>query len=272
MPHLPKSARSVLKTALAVTAEEPREKHLAEDMAENTIKETVEKAFAKADKDGRGKLTLNEFKAFVKEMEEGEEREENEHTKGKLEMMMSMFDIDGDKMLSLDEILKMMTDEDIDDKELLTRVFKSADTDGKGFLIASEVKELLLRVRPHLKADIEKNVDFFTRMDSSDGDKKVKIEEAVCLFASNRKVDVRGKMKIMFRMCDCNGDGFISKKELVNWMKFLNMFDEDEDDDYDSDQSRFAMDFMIDMMIKAADEDEDGKLNYDEFCIMNELS
>merc|ERR1712119_168181 len=141
--------------------------------------------------------------------------------------MMSMFDIDGDKMLSLDETLKMVTNRH-DEKEVLTRMFKSADNDGKGFLIASEVKELLLRVRPHLKADIEKNVDFFTRMDSSDGDKKVKIEEAVCLFASHRKVDVRRKMKIMFRMCDCNGDGFISKKELVQFLKTMGLVDEDD--------------------------------------------
>ena len=31
------------------------------------------------------------------------------------------------------------------------------------------------------------------------------------------------------------------------------------------------MNFMADMSIDVADEDGDGKLNYDEFCIMNEM-
>ena len=165
----------------------------------------------------------------------------------------------------------------MDEKEMLTRVLKSADIDRKGFLIASEVKELLLRVRPNLKADIEENMDFFTRMDPSDGEKKIKIEEAACLF-TNRKSDVRGKMKILFRMCDCDGDGFISKKELVNWMKFMLIFAEDDFDSYDSDdddygpeEQKMFMNFMADMSIDVADKDGDGKLNYYEFCIMNEM-
>ena len=63
-------------------------------------------------------------------------------------------------------------------------------------------------------------------------------------------------MKTMFRMYDCDGDGFISKKELANFWN-------SDDDDAETNQ-------MIQMMMELADEDEDGKLSYDEFCKMME--
>ena len=118
---------------------------------------------------------------------------------------------------------------------------------------------MILKRHPEDAADIDNNVDMFIKMASSDGDKKLKIEEAVRLYNSDSVEDPKEKMKTMFRMCDSDGDGFISKKELA---KFMNMFADDDDDD----DSPAEMKMMINMMMQMADEDGDGKLSYDEFC------
>ena len=58
-------------------------------------------------------------------------------------------------------------------------------------------------------------------------------------------------------MCDFNDDGFITKKELVKYLIFMGF---DEDDEWRKE--------LVDTLMRMADDDEDGKLNYDEFCKM----
>ena len=231
-------------------------------------KEDVKSVFAMADKDGKGKLSFDEFKVAFLELTGNKEAAENNEC---MEELMTDIDKDEDGMLSFDDLYRFMDPEKFR-KEDLTNMCKDLDREGNGFLTAAEVKELLLKMTPKYKADVEKNVDFFMRMASADGDKKLKIEEAVWLITAEDKSDYRGKMKTMFRMVDCDGDGYISKKELVNWMKFLKVFDDDDDEEEMDDDDKEFESMFIDMMINAADEDEDGKLNYDEFCILMELS
>merc|ERR1712071_492384 len=130
----------------------------------------------------------------------------------------------------------------------MINLIKAADKDGSGFLNVAELKELLLKMSPEDKVDVDKNVDMFIRMASTDdGDKKIKIEEAIKLFTSKEEEDPKEMMKTTFRMYDCDGDGFISKIELANF------WNSDDDDDAETNQ-------MIQMMMELADEDEDGKL------------
>ena len=56
-----------------------------------------------------------------------------------------------------------------------------------------------------------------------------------------------------FKMIDANGDGFITREELK---KGLAKFGLDVDDS------------KIESMVKKADTDKDGKINYDEFLVV----
>merc|ERR1712106_1175933 len=125
---------SLWKAAVAVTSHlrDTLEKHLAEEMADKPTKEQVEKAFVKCDKDGNGKLTMNEFKAALLEFIPEEERDMVKDD-AMMEMLMEMVDGDGDKMVSLNEPLKFISKDektdDVDEKDFLKRLFIAADKD-----------------------------------------------------------------------------------------------------------------------------------------------
>ena len=59
-------------------------------------------------------------------------------------------------------------------------------------------------------------------------------------------------------MYDVDGNGYISKKELARFMQIS--------DDYDDDKADFGTKMMVEMIMMMVDQDEDGKLNYEEFC------
>merc|ERR1712106_1052295 len=259
---------SLWKAAVVATSHlrDTIENHLAEEMADKPTKEEVEKAFAKCDKDGNGKLTMNEFKAALLEIIQEEERE-NVKDDAMMEMVMEAVDGDGDKMVGLNELLKMLkprdvNDDDVDEKEMLKRMIRAADKDGNGFLSAAELKGFMLKMdMEDDDEDIDENVKMFFMMADADGDKKLKIEEVINFFTGEKKEkDPKEEMKTMFRMCDCDGDGFISKKEIVQFLKTMGLVDED---DTPSDVK-----MIINMTMSMADEDKDGKLNYEEFCKM----
>ena len=62
-------------------------------------KEEVSKAFAKADKDENGKLTIKEFADIMLELAEDDEDRKAAETESSVEMIMGMVDEDGDKMV-----------------------------------------------------------------------------------------------------------------------------------------------------------------------------
>eukprot|EP00092_Neocalanus_flemingeri_P005592 GFUD01006024.1.p1 GENE.GFUD01006024.1~~GFUD01006024.1.p1 ORF type:complete len:245 (-),score=92.61 GFUD01006024.1:222-956(-) len=223
-------------------------------------KETVKKAFNKADKDRNGKVCMNDFKIALTELAEDDEEREMAEDKETMKMLMSHVDVDGDKKLTCDEFLKLMElgNEDEVGKELMINMIKDADKDGNGFLTAVELNELLLKMNPDDTAKFGTNVGIFINMAATDGEKKLKVQEAILLITAEEEEDPKEKMKTMFRMCDCDGDGSISKKELA---KFMNMCDDDEDGDTPA-----GIKMAINMMMLMADEDQDGKLSYDEFC------
>merc|ERR1719508_472908 len=178
-----------------------------------------------------------------------------------MEMLMEMVDGDGDKMVSLNELLKFISKDektdDVDEKEMFKRMIKAADKDGNGFLSAAELKGFLLK----MEMEDDEEIDLFFMMADADGDKKLKIEEVISFVTGEKKEeDPKEKMKRMLRMCDCDGDGFISKKEIVQFLKTMGLVDED---DTPSDVK-----MIINMTMSMADEDKDGKLNYEEFCKM----
>eukprot|EP00091_Calanus_sinicus_P001865 TRINITY_DN11898_c0_g1_i3.p2 TRINITY_DN11898_c0_g1~~TRINITY_DN11898_c0_g1_i3.p2 ORF type:complete len:111 (+),score=49.65 TRINITY_DN11898_c0_g1_i3:426-758(+) len=106
-------------------------------------------------------------------------------------------------------------------------------------------------------------INMIIRVCDTDGSQKVKAEEVVSFMVNGgpKEKDPKEEAKMMFRMFDTNKDGFISKKELAGFLKQMGG-DDDEDDS--------MLKMMRNVMLAGADEDEDGKLNYEEFTKMME--
>merc|ERR1711975_124017 len=83
-------------------------------------------------------------------------------------------------------------------------------------------------------------------------DTKVSIDAVVDFFVKGPEDDPKAAYKMMFRMMDLNKDGTILKKELA---KYFNM------------EGRLE-EFVLKEMMKEADKDKDGKLNFAEFCVL----
>ena len=114
-------------------------------------KEEVSKAFAKADKDENGKLTIKEFADVMLELAEDDDDRKAAENESSVEMIMGMVDQDGDKMVSLQELLRLLeigNSADEDGKELAINMIKAADKDDNGYLTAGELKELLMKMDP----------------------------------------------------------------------------------------------------------------------------
>merc|ERR1712198_684630 len=241
------------------TSEEVRSKKPTLEIMAPPTKEALKAAFDKADKDGTGKLSMKQFQAVMIELSEDEDERKQAQTEGFVEMVMSAIDNDGDKMVSYEELLVLIGESEVDDKQMFKNMVVAAD--GDGFLTAEELKTMCMKMDPE-EDDHDMMINMIIRMCSTDGTRKVKAEEVVSYFIDGPKEkSPQEEAKMMFKMFDTNGDGYIDKKELVKYMKEM-VCDEDDDD---SD-----LKFMMKLMVASADEDEDGKLNYEEFTKMME--
>merc|ERR1712013_577879 len=209
----------------------------------------VEKAFANADKDGTGTLSINQFMEAMQELTEDDEKEDFKN-KGLVEIVIMSVDGDGDKAVTLEELMKVINEE-MDDEMMFRNLIKNADKDGDGLINAEELKTLMMKMDPE-EDDIEMTVNMMIRMCAHDASKKIKPDELIAFFTGGpKKEDPKEEAKRMFRMFD--------KKELAGYFKEM-MGDDDEDDS--------TLRMMSNMMLASADEDEDGKLNYEEFTKM----
>lgn len=216
-------------------------------------KKAMKKAFINA-----AKLSMNDLKTAMLEVAENEEerKELEDSDDNTMEVLLNLVDGDGDKKLTYDEFVKLLESEEND---LVINAIKAADKDGSGFLDASELKELMIKIDPSSKKskDIDEKIDIVIKMTAIGGNNKVRIEEVIKLF-TGKKEDPKQMMGAMFRMYDVDGNGYISKKELAKFMHIS--------DDYDDDKADFGTKMMVEMIMMMVDQDEDGKLNYAEFC------
>ena len=156
-------------------------------MSTNLVKEDVEKAFAKHDKDGLGKLDKEQLKACMLSLEDEKDREklEKQMNEKMMDMVFSMADDDGDKMISLDELLNLAGVGDAKEEtpeEFAMKAFRAADVDGDGFLDEAEISKFIDASTSGVKIDVK----FFMQMAVTDGDGKVSIAEAAKFFINSK--------------------------------------------------------------------------------------
>merc|ERR1712215_444692 len=227
-------------------------------------KEELTEAFEKADKEKTGKITLKQFQEVLIATEKYESDKKMYKNKGMVDALLFALDDNEDGELTLQELLKL-ADSGMDDEmgvKMFKRLVDNADKDKDGFLTAKELKVLMLMMQPDEdEKELEEMIDFMIRMCSYDGSKKVKADVVVLYFTNPDEIDndPKEKAKVMFRMFDTNLDGYLDKKELVGYMNHLSG---DDEEDKEGDK---ALEMLMKMMIAKFDEDEDGKLNFEEF-------
>merc|ERR1719312_192940 len=140
-------------------------------MAPKPTREEIEEAFKKVDKDGVGKLNKEQLKTLMINVADLE-KNVNEN---QMNFIFNMADEDGDKMVSLEECLKLLEIEEKKNKdpfEMMMKMLKAADEDRDGFLDEEELTKLMNLMNDSV------DVKFLMQAADTNGDGKVSIEEA----------------------------------------------------------------------------------------------
>merc|ERR1711973_171677 len=133
----------------------------------------------------------------------------------------------------------------------LKEVFTLFDRDEDGFITTSEL-QTVLRSLGQDPTDVELQ-DLVNDVDS-DQDGSIDFPEFLAMMSKQMKeTDVEAEIEAAFKMFDKNGDWFISANELKTVMHGLQEKLTERD---------------VQAMIKAADDDKDGLVNYQEFVKM----
>merc|ERR1711970_496465 len=105
-------------------------------------KEQLREAFKKADEAGTGKLGFAQLKSLMLAMATEDQRQEGDVDQV-ADLIMKMADINGDKMIDYDELVKFIYDEETDPKEKMREAFRLCDSDRDGFICKKELAEFL---------------------------------------------------------------------------------------------------------------------------------
>jgi len=248
-------------------------------------KEEITEAFTKADTEKSGKVTVKQFQEILIELANDDDERKRYQNKGFVDAILFSHDGNEDGVLSLEELLNFNENKEEKTAKMFKRVVENSDKDKDGFLTAEELKGCLLMMNPGLDEGLDEVIDMMIRMCAgANGAKKVKAEEVVKYFLGRGRAgenqdndndysgyddvndddddeqdeDPKEKVKVMFRMFDTNSDGYLDKKELVQYMTLMADWDEEDEKD-------FPLEKLLKVMIAEFDEDEDGKLNYEEF-------
>eukprot|EP00924_Labyrinthula_sp_SR-Ha-C_P000862 augustus_masked-scaffold_7-processed-gene-6.46-mRNA-1 protein AED:0.14 eAED:0.21 QI:0/0/0/1/1/1/2/0/322 len=230
-----------------------------------TMKQML-RTFMRFDTDKNHKLSKEELLAAMKEVEEDTTMED-------VEYILKSADIDGDGEISFTEFIAFQkikgmfsgnntntaAEEPVDGEvvdtekeavenafeESLVRAFKYFDKDGNNLIDPQELKAVL---EHHLKrTPTERQVGRLMQKVDIDHDGKINFEEFKKMM--HQRSGTRRDMLTVFRSFDKNGDHSITKDELI---EALNKVEETSKEE-------------VDEILKLADLDEDGKINFDEF-------
>ncbi|XP_060072888.1 calcium-binding protein LPS1-alpha-like [Ylistrum balloti] len=193
---------------------------------------------------GNGKL---DFQEFLKMMEGYTKDISSETQMAELKEAFKIFDDDGNGYITHDELrlqADQMTEQHIE-------AFSLFDKDGDGFVSSKELGTVMRSLGQNpTEAELQ---DMINEVDT-DGNGTIDFPEFLTMMS--RKIfddDSDAELKEAFRVFDSNGNGFIGAAELRHVMTNLGEKLTDEE---------------VEEMIREADIDKDGQVNYEEFVKM----
>lgn len=136
--------------------------------------------------------------------------------------------------------------------EALRAQFDLFDLDGNGHISLTEVASILKReAYDHLdEAQRQAVLDSFSSVDGDD-DGEIVFEEFLVLVHGRHRDDPHAAFRAAFDRIDRDSDGFLTAEDFVR-------VSEDQGEPISKDQAA--------EMIRMADENEDGKVSFEEYC------
>ncbi|KAL1537332.1 Calcium-dependent protein kinase 15 [Salvia divinorum] len=150
------------------------------------------------------------------------------------------------KKLALKVIAQSLSTEEI---KGLKATFKNIDTDNSGSITYEELKSGLARLGSKLS---EFEVKQLMEAADVDGNGTIDYEEFITATMHRHKLERDEHLYSAFQYFDRDGSGYITRDELETAMKEYGMGDEGS----------------IKEIISEVDTDNDGRINYEEFCVM----
>ncbi|CAI5467082.1 unnamed protein product [Closterium sp. Yama58-4] len=205
---------------------------MARKMKDTDSEEELKEAFKVFDKDQNGFISAQELRHVMTNL--GEKLTDEE-----VDEMIREADVDGDGQLSEDQIAEF--------KE----AFSLFDKDGDGSITTKELGTVMRSLGQNpTEAELQ---DMINEVDA-DGNGTIDFPEFLNLMARKMKdTDSEEELKEAFKVFDKDQNGFISAQELRHVMTNLGEKLTDEE---------------VDEMIREADVDGDGQVNYEEFVKM----
>lgn len=146
--------------------------------------------------------------------------------------------------------MEMATNFDAEEIKRLGKRFKKLDIDNSGSLSVDEFMTL-----PELQQNplVQRVIDIF----DEDGNGEVDFKEFIQGVSQfSVRGDKRTKLRFAFKIYDMDNDGYISNGELFQVLKMM----------VGSNLKDTQLQQIVDKTILFADKDEDGKINFEEFC------
>ncbi|XP_020583351.1 calmodulin-2/4-like isoform X1 [Phalaenopsis equestris] len=215
---------------------------MTEQLTDEQISEFKE-AFSLFDKDGDGCITTKELGTVMRSLGQNP-------TEAELQDMINEVDADGNGTIDFPEFLNLMARKmkDTDSEEELKEAFRVFYKKGSGCITTKELGTVMRSLGQNpTEAELQ---DMINEVDA-DGNGTIDFPEFLNLMARKMKdTDSEEELKEAFRVFDKDQNGFISAAELRHVMTNLGEKLTDEE---------------VDEMIREADVDGDGQINYEEF-------
>ena len=147
--------------------------------------------FKLLDKDGDGKITMEEFKEYTHKDKPSEINEKDKEDY--IAFLMQVYDLDGNGSLEFLEFLQIsafVTFDKIPTSDYIKQLFKALDKDAKGFLAAEDIKRFcrIFKSVDGVPYDETKVDELIRRLDMN-GDKQINYQEFIINYYAFKKFE-----------------------------------------------------------------------------------